>query len=217
MVEIYKSDNILIQNSYFIDQFRKSIDLIVEKRTDNNIFQEILDTLFDYFSEIKEHRTIIDVENAFKKVDDIFDLNNLEGMDEKLIEEESDNLKEDLKEFIANNSEKLILSINDAKIGFMINYWISNLEIATEVLDDFFKEFKRKKRFSAAKSFRVRDFLKRKLDRIYKGFFLVFFRIIEQIYMIADDRNFIPENEIDFLIEDVVYLENIARATHENF
>ncbi len=216
MIEIYKSDNILIQNSYFIDQFRKSIDLIVEKRT-YNIFQEILDTLFDYFSEIKEHRTIIDVENAFRKVDDILDLNNLEGMDEKSIEEESDNLKGDLKDFIANNSDKIILSINDAKIGFMSNYWISNLEIAIEVLDEFIKEFNRKKRFLAGKSFRVRDFLEKKLDRIYKGFFLVFFRIIEQIYMISDDKKFIPGNEIDFLIEDVVYLENIARATHENF
>lgn len=216
-MEIYKSEAVLNQNSFFIAPFRKSVDLIVEKRTSDNLFQNILDLLFGYFSEIKEHRTIIDVDNAFEKIDDYLNLDDLEEIDEKTIEEESGKLKRELKAFIKNNIEKISLSMNNAKTGFILNYWISNLEIAFEVLEDSLKEFKRKHRFLSGKSSREKDFLKRKLDGIHKALFLVFFRIMEQIYMISEDKKFIPDNEINYLIEDVVYLENIARATHESF
>jgi len=35
--------------------------------------------------------------------------------------------------------------------------------------------------------------------------------------MIANNEPFIPENEIEFLIEDIVYLENIARTISDTF
>lgn len=217
MIEIYKDEIISDQNSYLIAPFRKSIDIVVEKRTSDNIFQKILEILFDYFSKIKEHRTIIDVDNAFEKIEEYLDLNNLDEIDEKAIREESRNLKRELKDFLANNIEKINLTMNNAKTGFMINYWISNLEITFEVLEKSLKEFRRKYRFLSGRSSREKEFLKKKLEGIHKAIFLVFFRIIEQIYIISEDKKFIPENEINYLIEDVVYLENIARATHENF
>lgn len=217
MIEIYSNKILFKQNSYLIAPFRKSIDLIVEKRTSDNIFQDILDLLLSYFSEIKEHRTIMDVDNAFKKIDDYLNLNNLEDIEEKVIAEESEELRGELKDFIANNIENISLSMNNAKTGFMLNYWISNLEIAFEVFENSLKEFRRKNRFLLVKSSRVKDFLKKKLDVIHKALFLVFFRVMEQIYMVSEDKKFIPNDEINYLIEDVVYLENIARATHENF
>jgi len=216
VIEIFKNGSILDQNSFFFAPFHKSIDLIVEKRTPDNLFQEILGALLNFFSEIKQHRTILDVEEAFKKIEEILNLKNLEDLDDESMAEESDILKGDLKDFIANNIEKINLSIDDGQTGFMVNYWISNLEIAFETFGSALKEFRRKYRFLSKKSSRAKDLLKDKLNRIYKALFLVFFRIMEQIYMISENMKFIPDKEISYLIEDVVYLENIVRATQEN-
>ncbi|MBY9007371.1 MAG: hypothetical protein KGD63_11505 [Candidatus Lokiarchaeota archaeon] len=207
----------LDQNSYFTAPFHKITDLVLERYTTDNIFQEMLNFLFLYFKTIKRHRTINDVDKVFEYLDEFLESYHLEDIGRKEIEAESEKLKEDIDCFIKNNFERIEQTLNDAKSSILANIWISNIRTTFTVFAESLKAFKRKIRRLSRRSKRARDTIEDRLSDLHKAIFLVLFRIVEQIYMIANNDPFIPENEIEFLIEDIVYLENIARTISDTF
>ena len=86
----------LDQNSYFTAPFHKITNLVLERHISDNIFQEMLNLLFRYFKTIKRHRTINDVDAVFEYLDIFLESYDLEVIERKEIEAESEKLKEDI-------------------------------------------------------------------------------------------------------------------------
>lgn len=217
-MNIYSHNNTdLDESSYFIEPFHKTMDLVLEKEISGNIFQDILNILFRYFKTIKYHRTISDVDDAFGYVSDYLDSHGLELIEKENIEKESESLKDSIEDFIKNNSEKIEKTLKNAKFGILATIWISSIKTAFLIMSESLKRFKRKIRRLVRRSRKAKRSLEKSLENLIKAIFLVLFRIIEQIYMIANDEYFIPEKEIEYLMEDLVYLENIARIINDTF
>jgi len=146
----------LDQNSYFTAPFHKIIDLVLERYTIDNIFQDMLNILFKYFKTIKRHRTINDVDEAFEYINDFLETYHLEVIERKEIETESEKLKENMECFIKNNFERIEQTLNDAKSSLLANIWVSNIRTTFIVLAESLKAFKRKIRRLSRRSKRAR-------------------------------------------------------------
>jgi len=188
----------------------------IKREISENIFEPILASLFQYFQEIKEHRTIRDVDNAFNEIKDKIDLNDLKSLNDDDIEEQIEEVKTYADDLYIKNRENIELTFKNPKAKNFITYWISNLDLTLNILHDSIKILKKQKKrqiFIQRQSKRAREYFLFKLENIVKAVFLVVFRIVEQIYMIIENKNFDVEQEIDYLIEDVVYLKNIQRIS----
>jgi len=210
-------NSILDNSDFIIDPFRKFSDIIIEKRTSEEIFELVLNELLSYFKDIKEHRSIYDVDEVIKKINKDLYGKDLEVIDKDSIEEETERILDSLENLIEKNSEKIEKTIQNPLMEKMMNYWISNLAIIVEILSESLRAFKIKERWLKRMSDRIKHHLLNKLLDLFKAIFLVLFRIVEQIYMIYNGQEFDPDDEINFLIEDVVYLENIHRKVLDAF
>ena len=211
MTTTFEND-LLKENSYFIIPFRKSFDLVLQKKTTDNLFQKILQILLNYFKNIKQHRTIQDVNDAIEKVKELLEAMNIKDLTEEEFQEEMKSFKQYLENFLENNLIKIENALINAKFGYLVRAWIYALNELFITFNNVFRMYKRKIRRLHRSSGRIHKTLDQKMENFFKAAFLVLFRIIEQIFLITKGDHFVPEDEIDLLLEDVVYLDNVYRS-----
>ncbi|MGQ4874600.1 MAG: hypothetical protein ACP6IY_11080 [Promethearchaeia archaeon] len=199
------------QSEFIIKPLHELTDIVNEKKIPSNYFEEILEKLYSYFKNNKEHRTIYNVDEAFEELEP-----DIRKMEYEIIQEKEkacERVIEDLKNFTEKYNKEIKDLLNNAKTGFLVNYWIFAIQDSIKIISDFLNKFNRKSRKIDRKSKIIKIYLLDQLTDIFKGFFLVLFRIFEQIHMIVKGEDFIPDKEIDYLIEDLVYLKNLYRAS----
>lgn len=205
-------DNFYPNTTFFISPLKRVTSLVVEKEAES-IFIELISYIFEYFKDIKRHRSIKDVEDVFETLENSPILEFLEEIEEKDFEEENSKLNQELDNLLEIHKDNLIEAVQDERLEEISYYWIFAIESVTKQLKLATKEFKRQLRFIEHKANRAIRRTMNKLEDILKGVFLVLFRITEQIYMISNDDPIEIEKEISYLLEDVVYLENLAHVT----
>lgn len=208
--------NIYCEMNFVIEPLHSISDIIIKKRIPDGIFQDILDSLFEYFSQFKEQRTVNDVDNAIEFVEKKLSLNDLDSIKKELIGEESEKVMDSLENFFKKNIEKIERVGKNQIAKKMLTYWISNIDITLNNFAKAIRMYNAKMRRISRISNRVREVLYKKFEELLKALFLVFFRILEQINMIDKNEVFDVETEINLLISDVVYFENIQRAINES-
>ena len=201
---------ILDSSVFIIEPLRQMTYISLEKEFSKRLFKDVLDDLFQYFSEIKEERTIYDVESAFAYIEKKY-----RGHWEDLTIEEADKIvktiEKSTKNFIKKNKEKINLISDNKKTKKIAPYWIYNFDIAIKILLETIKMDRRRSFQLRRKSKYAMKTFSKNFEIIMQAVFLVLFRITEQIFMIINEQEFDLDKEIDLLIRDTVYLKNIKR------
>lgn len=201
------------EDVFLVEPFRQISELVIEKETDDTFVMKSFEILYNYFNDKKEYRTLSDVERVMKSINDVvtkkfpeFDFFSGEKK-----EEQSKIFIDSFKNFIEENEENINRAHEKKRFEPFLSHWIMNLNTSLEIFDESFELFIAKKHKILRSSSRAVEKLFDSVFDLVKAIFLVFFRIAEQIYMISNDVDFVVEEEIDYLLDDIVYLENIQR------
>jgi len=206
--------NILESTDFIVEPFKQMIILQMGRDVSNNFNELILNPLMEYFGKRKEYRTINDVDKAIEYLIKINNYKNIKTLDEEELKEELDEIKDSINNYLEKNRENIDRSFSDSKAKIMISYWITNFDSTMNILfDSLDLVTKQKRKIIALKrqSKYTKEYIGLKLMNIIKAVFLVLFRIVEQIHLIINNIDFDAREEIDYLIEDLVYLKNIQR------
>lgn len=195
--------------NFFLKPFHQISNVVLEKQNLKEGFEEVVKILVDYFRNVKEDRTIEDVDNVLELIRKESRLFQEMSSNERNIQEEVEDMREELEYFIENNSEGIEDTFYNSEAGPFILSWILTFDETTQILFDFMDAWKSRIRSRRRISNAT---IKNNLLMLFKAVFLVLFRIIEQIYMIVEKEPYDVEKEKRYLIEDVVYLDNIQKS-----
>ncbi|MFX1392648.1 MAG: hypothetical protein ACFFAH_03655 [Promethearchaeota archaeon] len=186
----------------------------VGRHISDSDFGDLIILLSEYFKKIKEHRTIDDVERAIEYLKEKLDLYKYDVLKDEEIEDLINDMKEDVENYFEKNRKNIKYIFRNPIAKKIIPYWISNFDLTIKILVDSLKVLEQKRRriiLLKRQSRQTKEYMENKFENILKAVFLVLFRIIEQIFLIIDNKVFNINQEIDLLIRDVVYLKNIQR------
>ena len=204
---------------FLVKPFSQISELVIESKTKPNLIEIILQGLYDFFQDKKEFRTISDVDRVLKLLDPIIQKEGykLESFTEEEKEEQSREIINGFGDFIDENQE--IIEKTSLKPDFepFLSHWILNLDTSMKIFSETFEMFEIKKR-------RMERFSKRGLQKLFdrlmdlmKALFLVLYRITEQVFILIKKLPYTLEDELDYLLNDIVYLENIQRFVIKSF
>ena len=206
------------EDVFLVEPFHQISELVIEKEIDDTIVIEAFEILYNYFSDKKKYRAISDVDRVMKGINDVitkkFPDTYFSSTEKK--EEQSQIFIESFKNFIEKNEEDINRTYEEKRFEPFLSNWIMNLNTSLEIFDESFELFIAKKHKILRSSSRAVENLFDRFFDLVKAIFLVFFRIAEQIYMISNDVDFDVEKEIDYLLDDIVYLENIQRRINSS-
>lgn len=206
-------DLISLNNDFFIEPVKSISKVLILKNTPGYFFQNIFDVIFNYLKDYKENRTIEDVKEAFDVATKKLSLDNFEDMNPKKIETEINNLRNSASHFIQDNAQKIEETFYETKAKAFLLRWIFAYDEAMQIFLQF-----------GEKANMRRYLIRRPKDvmffyyRLFEGLFLVLYRIIEQIYMLANNLPIDEKKEKEYLIGDIVYYDNLQRSLlHDTF
>lgn len=207
-------------STFLVEPFHQISELVIEKETNKEIIMEAFLILHDYFNDDKKkYRTISDVDRVMKIINDKITRRYPESefFTEEEKEEQSQLFIDSFGNFIENNKDNINRTFEKNQFEVFISHWIMNLDTSLEIFAESFELFLSKKNKIARLSSRAVETLFGRIFDLIKSIFLVLFRIAEQIFMIFNNEPFNIENEIDYLLNDIVYLENIQRQINSSF
>ena len=190
------------------------VSIQIGRDISNNFEEFILNPLLEFFKNKKEYRTIKDVEEAIEFLAERNDLEQIKQYEEEELREEINNIKDSIDDYLEKNRENIALSFKNPKTKIMMTYWITNFDLAMTILFEALNLVTKQKRkviVLQRQSKYTKQYIGIRLFNILKAVFLVLFRIVEQIFLIINNEDFNPDQEIDYLVGDVVYLKNIQR------
>ena len=207
------------EDIFLVEPFRQISELVIEKETDDTFVMEAFEILYNYFNDKKEYRTISDVDRVMKSINDVITKKfpDFDFSSEEKKEEQSQMFIDSFKNFVEKNEENINRTYEEKRFEPFLSHWIMNLNTSLEIFDETFELFIAKKHKILRSSSRAVEKLFDRVFDLVKAIFLVFFRIAEQIYMISNDIDLDVEKEIDYLLDDIVYLENIQRQSNSSF
>lgn len=212
---MYKiSTNLIKSTCFIIEPFKCMTNIKVGRHISDSDFGDLIILLSEYFKKIKEHRTIDDVERAIEYLKEKLDLYKYDVLKDEEIEDLINDMKEDVENYFEKNRKNIKYIFRNPIAKKIIPYWISNFDLTIKILVDSLKVLEQKRRriiLLKRQSRQTKEYMENKFENILKAVFLVLFRIIEQIFLIIDNKVFNINQEIDLLIRDVVYLKNIQR------
>lgn len=204
---------------FLVKPFSQISELVIESKTKPNLIEIILQELYDFFQDKKEFRTISDVDRVLKRLDPIIQEEGykLESLTEEEKEVQSREIIKGFGGFLDENQEDIEkISLNPNFEPFL-SHWILNLDTSMKIFSETFEMFEIKKR-------RMERFSKRGLQKLFdrlmdlmKALFLVLYRITEQVFILVKKLPYTLEEELDYLLNDIVYLENIQRYVIKSF
>lgn len=180
----------------------------------NNFFESFMTPLVEYFKDKKEYRTLRDVDNAFKFLVEKGYFKSTKSLDAEELKEEFDIVKESVEGYLENNSDKITATFKNLKARGLMTYWITNFDMAMNVLFASMDAIKNQRRaviLWQRQTTVTKNLLGERFLNITKAIFLVLFRIVEQIILISKDEPLDIDKEIEYLVNDLVYLKNIQR------
>ena len=207
-------------STFLVEPFHQISELVIEKETNKEIIMEAFLILHDYFNDDKKkYRTISDVDRVMKIINDKITRRYPESefFTEEEKEEQSQLFINSFGNFIENNKDNINRTFEKNQFEVFISHWIMNLDTSLEIFAESFELFLSKKNKILRLSSRAVETLFGRFFDLIKSIFLVLFRIAEQIFMIFNNEPFNIENEIDYLLNDIVYLENIQRQINSSF
>ncbi len=189
------------------------LSLSLERSIPPYTFENIFIFIFNYFQEIEENRTVDHVSDLFSKIKDKYS-SELDTLSEGDLDSLQTTIMVNINNFIDKNNSKINELAKNPKTEKILPYWIYNLSITIDLLSKalerdfrYISHLKRvSKRFNKAKG--------EQFENIIFAAFLVFYRILEQNYLLMETHHFDLDRQIDLLIDDVVYLKNIYRMNH---
>ena len=201
------------ESMFLVEPFNRISELVIEKKTAREFLKTFFDTLYTNFSDNKEYRSISDVDRVMKLVNEtlVKQYPDREFLKEEQKEEYTQLFIDTFKNFLDEKDEEIDQMFGKGQFEPFLSHWIMNLDTSLEIIDESFNLFIIKKRKILRSSSRAIERLFDHLFDLIKALFLVLFRIAEQIYMISNGIDFDLEKEIDYLLNDIVYLENIQR------
>jgi hypothetical protein len=202
-----------------VKPFYQISEIVIEKETTENIFNDVFLMLYHFFSDKREFRTVEDVDKIMKKINDFITRKypEFKFFNDEEREEQIRIYLESFSHFIDQNEGKINNIFKDEQYHPFLSNWIMNLETSLEAFSESFELFISKKNKIIRSSSRAVDGLFNHLFNLIKAIFLVLYRIVEQIYMISEKISYSHEDEIDYLLNDIVYLENIQRQINSSF
>lgn len=204
---------------FLVKPFSQISELVIESKTKPNVIEIILQELYDFFRDKKEFRTISDVDRVLKRLDPLIQEEGykLESLTEEEREEQSREIIEAFGGFLDENQENIEKTSLNPNFEPFLSHWILNLDTSMKIFSETFEMFEIKKR-------RLQRFSKRGLQKLFdrlmdlmKALFLVLYRITEQVFILVKKLPYNLENELDYLLNDIVYLENIQRYVNKSF
>ncbi|KKK41719.1 hypothetical protein LCGC14_1391440 [marine sediment metagenome] len=204
---------------FLIKPFSQISNLVIERKTKPNIVEVILQELYNFFLDKKEYRTISDVDQVLKILEPIFQEvgYNLESLTDEEKEERSRDIIQEFENFIDMHQEEIEKSCLNPDFEPFLSDWILNLDTSMKIFSETFELFEIKKR-------RMERFSKRGIKKLFerlmdlmKALFLVLYRITEQIFILLKKLPYTLDDELDYLLNDVIYLENIQRFVIKSF
>ena len=204
---------------YLIKPFSQISELVIDSKTKPNFIEVILGELYTFFLDKKEYRTISDVDRVLKRLEPIFQEEGykLKSFTEEEKEEQSRDIIRDFENFLDMYEEEIEESYLNPEFEPFISHWILNLDTSMKIFSETFEMFEIKKR--RLERFSKRGFQKlfERLMDLMKALFLVLYRITEQIFILTKKLPYTLEDELDYLLNDIVYLENIQRFVIKSF
>lgn len=204
---------------YLIKPFSQISELVIDSKTKPNFIEVILGELYTFFQDKKEYRTISDVDRVLKRLEPIFQEEGykLEAFTEEEKEEQSRDIIRDFENFLDVYQEEIEETYLNSEFEPFISHWILNLDTSMKIFSETFEMFEIKKR--RLERFSKRGFQKlfERLMDLMKALFLVLYRITEQIFILFKKLPYTLEDELDYLLNDIVYLENIQRFVIKSF
>jgi len=204
---------------FLVKPFSQISELVIESKTKPNLIEIILQELYNFFQDKKEFRTISDVDRVLKLLDPMIQKEGykLESFTEEEKEEQSREIINGFGDFIDENQEDIEKSSLNPNFEPFLSHWILNLDTSMKIFSETFEMFEIKKR-------RMERFSKRGLQKLFdrlmdlmKALFLVLYRITEQIFILIKKLPYTLEDELDYLLNDIIYLENIQRYVIKSF
>lgn len=204
---------------FLVKPFSQISELVIESKTKPNLIEIILQELYDFFRDKKEFRTISDVDRVLKLLDPIIQEGGykLESFTEEEKEEQSREIIKGFGDFLDENQEDIEKTYLNPNFEPFLSHWILNLDTSMKIFSETFELFEIKKR-------RMERFSKRGLQKLFdrlmdlmKALFLVLYRITEQVFILVKKLPYTLEDELDYLLNDIVYLENIQRYVIKSF
>ncbi len=164
---------------------------------ENDAFCEVnLEILFpsliDYFKIHKSRRTLEDLENILGPF--------LASLNKRRVPHLNNDFRINLEGFIERNNSRFEVIFFEDDSDTLVMDWILTYEEAVRLFFKYNDACKMKDNFAL------------NLLTLLKCLFLVVFRIIEQILTVLNREPYSLEKEREYLIQDIVYLENIQRS-----
>lgn len=204
---------------FLIKPFSQISELVIESKTKPNIIEVILRELYAFFQDKKQYRTISDVDRVLKQLEPIIQGEGYKfgSFTEEEKEKQSRDIIQDFDNFLDTNQEEIEKSYLNPDFEPFLSHWILNLDTSMKIFSETFEMFEIKKR-------RMERFSKRGIQKLFerlmdlmKALFLVLYRITEQIFILTKKLPYTLEDELDYLLNDIVYLENIQRFVIKSF
>ncbi len=205
---------------FLIKPFSQISKLVIESKTKpKNIIEVILRELYTFFQDKKKYRTISDVDRVLKRLELIIQEEGykLESLTEEEKEEQSRDIIQDFENFLDEHQEEIEKSFLNPDFEPFLSHWILNLDTSMKIFSETFKMFEIKKRRMERFSKRGIQSLFERLMDLMKALFLVLYRITEQIFILTRNLPCTLEDELDYLLNDIIYLENIQRYVIKSF
>jgi len=198
-------------NSFIIGPLHAISDILIDSEIDDENFDSvIIKFLIDYFKDIKENRTIDNVSEVLESLYKIYKFPSIRDYKEYQKDMNIRDFGKKWENFLEENIEEIEELSQDPKTGPFMMSWILNLDEAIRILLEFLDKCGSKQKYNKRKHTQ-KDF-EDNLSIFLKAVFLVFFRIVEQMYQIINEIPYDIEKEKQFLIEDIVYLDNIQKS-----
>jgi len=210
------SINLIDYTCFIIEPFKNLVNIEVGRRVNDKDFINITKIILEYFEKHKDFRTLKDIDYAIEYLKEKVNLVKYEELKEDKIDEIIEEIKTSIDNYFEKNRNKITLAFKNPKAKRIIPYWISNFDLTIKILFDSLDISKnQKKKIIALKrqSKQTKDYIAKKLEDIFKAIFLVLLRIVEQIFLIIDNKEFDLNREINLLIRDIVYLKNVQRKS----
>ena len=204
---------------FLVKPFSQISELVIESKTQPNLIEIILQELYAFFQDKKEFRTISDVDRVLKRLEPIIQEEGYkhESLTEEEKEEQSRDLIRDFDSFLDVYQEEIEETYLKPDFEPFLSHWILNLDTSMKIFSETFNMFEIKKR-------RMERFSKRGFQKLFdrlmdlmKALFLVLYRITEQVFILIKKLPYTLEDELDYLLNDIVYLENIQRFVIKSF
>jgi len=218
--ELFFSDfNDFSSDFFLIKPFSQISELVIESKTKPNVIEIILQELYTFFEDKKEFRSISDVDRVLRHIEPIIKEAGykLEAFTEEEKEEQSRELIQSLDSFIDVHQKEIEESHLNSDFEPFMSHWILNLYTSMKIFSETFGMFETKKRrMERLSKISFQNLFDRLMD-LMKAVFLVLYRITEQIFILTKKLPYTLEDELDYLLNDIVYLENIQRFVIKSF